>query len=63
MVWVATRSSGVLLDFILSFLYSDFRFYSVLAENIPVIIIVEYFTTLMLDYFKDTLENVVLPKS
>ena len=47
-----------------SFLFSDFSSFRVFSpKNISVIIIVEYSTISMLEYFEDTLANVGLPEA
>ena len=47
-----------------SFLFSEFSSFRVFSpKNISVIIIVEYSTISMLEYFEDTLANVGLPEA
>ena len=54
---VATRKYGVWIDFCLSSFILIFRVFS--PKPISMIRIVEYSTILVLEYFEDTLDNVV----
>ena len=63
--WVATKQAGAWIYFLFSSHSSDFYYFyfvRVLWPNITSMIrIVEYSTFSVLEYFKDTLDNVVLP--